>query len=203
MESALIVSNSEKDTAFFSVVLNALSVNKITVLKSAGDARKSIQEKDFDLIIVNIQSDDESGENFSKYAASVGVSQVLLIVDGKYFDSVSASCEKDGVMVISKPVDKALLWSALLLAKSVQSKVRRLQTENERLKQKIEDIRIIDRAKCLLISTMKMSEQESHRYIEKQAMDVRSTRRIVAEEILKRYDNYQEAEKRINDYAVG
>jgi response regulator NasT len=43
---------------------------------------------------------------------------------------------------------------------------------------------------------MKMSEQEAHRYIEKQAMDVRSSRRIVAEGILNRYENYQEAEDR-------
>jgi response regulator NasT len=62
--------------------------------------------------------------------------------------------------------------------------------ENAQLKQKIEDIRVIDRAKCILISSMKMSEQESHRYIEKQAMDMRSSRRIVAEGILKRYENF-------------
>jgi response regulator NasT len=37
---------------------------------------------------------------------------------------------------------------------------------------------------------MKMSEQEAHRYIEKQAMDMRSTRRNVAEGILKRYENF-------------
>jgi len=203
MENALIVSNSEKDAAFFSVVLNALSVNKIISLKSASDARGLILKQCFDLIIVNIQSDNDSGESFSRYAASNGVTQVILIVDSVFFDSVSGSCEKDGVMVISRPVDKALLWSALLIAKSVQNKIKRLQAENARLKQKIEDIRIIDRAKCLLISNMKMSEQESHRYIEKQAMDVRSTKRIIAEGILKRYDNYQETEERINDYAAG
>jgi len=35
-----------------------------------------------------------------------------------------------------------------------------------------------------------MNEQEAHKYIEKQAMDIRSTRRIVAEGILKLYENY-------------
>jgi two-component system, response regulator PdtaR len=50
-------------------------------------------------------------------------------------------------------------------------------------------LRIIDRAKWILISSMKMSEQEAHRYIEKQAMDIRSSRRFVAEGILKRYES--------------
>jgi len=197
MENALIVSDSEKDTAFFSVVLNLASISQITCLKTVNDARRQILKNDFDLVIVNAPLKDESGESFSRDAASKGISQVFLFVESGLFDSVLAACEHDGVLILSKPVDKALFWSALLFAKSVQNRIKRIQTENARLKQKIEDIRIIDRAKCLLISYMKMNERESHRYIEKQAMDMRSTRRIIAEEILKRYDNYQEAEDRL------
>ena len=52
------------------------------------------------------------------------------------------------------------------------------------LKKRIEDIRVVDRAKCILISSMNMSEKEAHRYIEKRAMDMRISRRAVAEEIL-------------------
>ena len=66
--------------------------------------------------------------------------------------------------------------------------MRRLCDENSKLTQKIEDVRIIDRAKCLLISYLKVNEQEAHRYIEKQAMDMRITRREVAEGILKTYE---------------
>ena len=77
----------------------------------------------------------------------------------------------------------------LKLTGSMQNRLKRIQAENSKLKQKIEDIRIIDRAKCLLISYLNMSEQEAHRYIEKQAMDMRFTRRMVAEEILNTYDS--------------
>ena len=51
--------------------------------------------------------------------------------------------------------------------------------------QKIQDIRTIDRAKCLLIQYSGMSEEQAHRYLEKQAMDRRMTRREVAEEVLR------------------
>jgi two-component system, response regulator PdtaR len=190
MESVLIVSNNEEDTAFFSVMLNAAFCRQIICQKSVESARKLLQKQSFDLVIVNSPLADESGESFSRAVASKGVSQVVLLVKNESFDSVSAACEKDGVLTISKPVDKAVFWSALTLVKSVQGKIKRIQLENEQLKQKIEDIRVIDRAKCILISYMKMSEQESHRYIEKQAMDMRSSRRIVAEGILKRYENF-------------
>jgi two-component system, response regulator PdtaR len=190
MESALIVSHSEKDTAFFTGLLNAASIHQINSLQSCDSARRLIFKQDFDLVIVDAPLRDESGESFSQYVASKGISQVMLLVKSELFNSISSVCEEDGVMTISKPVDKALFWSALLLAKSVQSRIKRIQAENAQLKQKIEDIRIIDRAKCTLISRMNMSEQEAHRHIEKQAMDMRSSRRIVAEGILKRYENF-------------
>jgi response regulator NasT len=123
MESALIVSSSEKDTSFFSVLLNAASVHRVTSLESCDNARRLILKQDFDLVIVNAPLRDESGENFSRHVASKGVSQVILLVKSEFFDSVSAACEEDGVLTISKPVDKALFWSALLLAKSVQNRI--------------------------------------------------------------------------------
>ena len=189
MENALLVSGSEKDAVLFTGFLKAASINQVTVLQSCASARRLIQKQDFDLIIVDSPLPDESGENFSRQAAANGVSQVILLVKSESFDSVSAACEEDGVLTIAKPMDKSLLWSALSLAKSAQNRVKRIQAENAQLKQQIEDIRIIDRAKCILISFMKMSEQEAHRYIEKQAMDIRSSRRFVAEGILKRYEN--------------
>ena len=60
--------------------------------------------------------------------------------------------------------------------------------ENEKLKEKINDIRLIDRAKLTLIQYLKMSEEESHKYIEKQAMDLRITKVEVAKNILKIYE---------------
>ncbi|MPN53777.1 hypothetical protein SDC9_201443 [bioreactor metagenome] len=48
---------------------------------------------------------------------------------------------------------------------------------------------MIDRAKMLLISHLAFSEAQAHRYIEKQAMDMRATKRAIAEEILKTYES--------------
>ncbi|MDR2923882.1 MAG: ANTAR domain-containing protein [Treponema sp.] len=189
MENALIVSDSEKDAALYTGFLSAASIHQITSLQSCDSARRLIQKQDFDVIIVDSPLGDEAGEMFSRHTASKGISQVILLVNSELFASVSAACEDDGVLTISKPLNRELFWSALSLAKSVQNRVKRMQAENTQLKQKIEDIRIIDRAKWILISSMKMSEQEAHRYIEKQAMDMRSSRRIIAEGILKKYEN--------------
>lgn len=189
MESALIVTSTEKGTEFFTKLLNAAGLHQIVAIGTAGEARRHLLEKDYDLVIINAPLRGESGEVLSRHIALKGISQVMLVVKSEYYDEVSAACEDDGVLTIAKPVNKAVFWSALKLAKSSQNRLKRVQTENAKLKQKIEDIRIVDRAKCVLISYMNMSEKEAHRYIEKRTMDMRTTKRAVAEGILKTYEN--------------
>ena len=184
----MIISSKDKILDFLLETLNSASVKNIVALQSCGGARRLLLERDFDLVVVNAPLHDESGEDLSRHITSIGKAQVILLVKNEYFDAVSSLCEDDGVLTVSKPVNKSVFWSALILAKSAQSRIKKIQTENAQLKQKIEDIRIIDRAKMILISYMNMSEKEAHRYIEKQAMDLRITRRIVAEEILKTYE---------------
>ena len=57
------------------------------------------------------------------------------------------------------------------------------------MKKTISDIKLIDRAKITLVEYLNMSEDESHKYIEKQAMDLRITKVEVAKSILKIYEN--------------
>ena len=187
--TALIVTNSEKNISVFSEALAAVSIMQITTLNSAGEARRLLLEKDFDIVIIDSPLPDESGENLARHIAVKCLSQTILAVNSEHFNEVSAVSHEDGVITISKPVDKQFFWAALSLAKSISCKLKRMQDENAKLKRKIEDIRIIDRAKCVLISYLNLTEQESHRFIEKQAMDLRSTKRIIAEEILKTYAN--------------
>ena len=189
MESALIISSTEKGTEFLTELLNEAGIHQVAATGTAGEARRHLLEKDYDLIVINAPLRDETGEMLSRHIASKGISQVMLVVKSEYYDAISAVCEDDGVMTIAKPINKAVFWSALKLAKSAQSRLKRAHDENAKLKQKIEDIRIVDRAKCILISYMNMSEKEAHRYIEKQAMDMRSSKRAIAEGILKTYEN--------------
>jgi response regulator NasT len=188
VESVLIVSNSEKATLFFTEMLGDAGVSDISAARTCGEARRLLSERDFDLVIVNAVLEDESGERLSRHIASNGSTQVILVVKSEFFDDVSAVCGGDGVFTIAKPINKAVFLSALKLAGAARRRLRRVQNENEKLKQKIADIRIIDRAKCLLISYLGMKERDAHRYIEKQAMDTRSSKRDVAEGILKAYE---------------
>jgi response regulator NasT len=168
-------------------ILNTAQIEHIVGISTCGEARRLLLEREFDLVIINTPLKDETGEKLSRHIAAK--SMVILVVASEYYDAVSAQCENDGILTVSKPINKTILWSAIKLAKATHIKIKRMYTENTKLRQKIDDIRIVDRAKCILISYMNMSEKEAHRYIEKQAMDMRMSKRAVAEGILKTYEN--------------
>lgn len=189
MESALIVSSSEKITAALTEMLTQASVTDVTTVTDGGEARRILIEKDYDLYIINTPLTDEFGESLALNIASKEISVVILIVRAELADEISHRVEDYGVITVSKPISRALFWNALKLASATHKKLLAIHNENKKLIQKIEDLRIIDRAKCLLISHFSMSEPEAHRFIEKQAMDMRITRRKVAEQILRTYEN--------------
>jgi response regulator NasT len=145
-------------------------------------------DRDFDLAIIDAPLIDENGENLAKHIASKDIAQVILAVGSKFFDKMSEIGENDGILVVAKPINETIFTAALKLAQSAQNRLKKMRTENEKLKRKIEDIRIIDRAKLILVSNLKMSEFEAHRFIEKQSMDIRSPKLEIAKGILKMYD---------------
>ena len=191
MENILIVSSSKKGTNFFTEVLSQNSYGDIITAKNGGEARRLLIERDFDLCIINAPWVDEFGEEFARNIVSTGIGQAILIVKSDIYDEVSEKVEGDGVITIAKPMNRTIFWSALKLANATYNKMCLLKKENNELLQKIEDIRMIDRAKCILIQYLNMTESEAHRYIEKQAMDMRTTKRSIADGILKTYENWK------------
>ena len=53
--------------------------------------------------------------------------------------------------------------------------------------EKIEEIKLVNRAKLLLMEKEGLDENGAHRFLEKLAMNSRSTKRKIAEEIIAKY----------------
>lgn len=67
---------------------------------------------------------------------------------------------------------------------AARERLRRLEKKASTVEEKMEEIRLVNRAKWVLIETHHMSEPDAHRYIEKQAMDRCTSRKEIAQEIL-------------------
>lgn len=189
MDSALIISESDKGNDFFVNMLRQLSCSKATSVKTCGETRRLMLSRNYDIFIINSPLIDESGENLAIHIATRSSSQVILIVKPESYDAISSKVEDFGVITLTKPLNRHIFWTSLKLAKASAKRLQMLQSENNKLTQKIDDIKIVERAKYILISYLTMSEPDAHKYIEKQAMDLRVSKRKIAEKILKTYEN--------------
>ncbi|MDR3207903.1 MAG: ANTAR domain-containing protein [Oscillospiraceae bacterium] len=185
----LIVSNTEKSLAYFMEVLSQEPLKEIIIVSGCEEARQLMLARCFDLCVINTPLSDGFGEKLAIEAAARGACQVILVVRAELFDEVSERVGASGVFAIPKPMGKGVFANSVHLARAAFAKVSALRGENERLLQQIEDLRVIDRAKCLLVSCLRMTEPEAHRYLEKQAMDMRTTRLTVAQGVIRTYEN--------------
>ena len=189
LDSVLIVSSSNKAREFFIEVLSQNSYGEVVTVTNGGEARRLLVERIFDLCIINSPLIDEFGDEFAKDIVSSSIGQVIIVVRNDTYDEISEKVEEYGIITIAKPMNRTIFWSVLKIANATYNKIYKLKKENNKLLQKIEDIKMIDRAKCILIQYLNMTESEAHRYIEKQAMDMRTTRKTIAEGILRTYEN--------------
>lgn len=85
---------------------------------------------------------------------------------------------------VPKPVRAALLLSSLEMCLAAQRRVAALEEEVNRLKEKLETRKVVERAKGILMQSLGLSEQEAYRRIQKESMDRCTPMRIIAEAII-------------------
>ncbi|MDY3771781.1 MAG: ANTAR domain-containing protein [Candidatus Faecousia sp.] len=154
---------------------------------SAGEVKRMLLETDVDLVILNAPLRDEFGTQLALNLSRDNLC-VLMLVPAESFDAVCYKVEDEGILTLSKPVSRNGLLGAIKLLTAMRGKLRKLDRQNQALQEKMQDIRTVNRAKWLLIEIKRMTENEAHYYIEKQAMDMRLSRREVAENIIRTYD---------------
>ncbi len=188
MDSVLIVSNTSTTMSIISDMLLSQSFGRIVTSQNGNEARRYLLESEYDLIIIDTPLPDEFGDDFALHASEVSASGVILIVESDQLDSVNINVEDSGVFVVPKHAAPDFFYQAVKLLLANRRRLAKLEDENRQLRSKIEEIRMVDRAKCVLIQVLKMTEAQAHRYIEKQSMDLRQTRIMVAENVLKTYE---------------
>jgi len=182
-----LVSSSER---FNDAMLPLLPKNRfdpISVYRDAQSARREIFEIKPDIVIIDTPLSDDFGAGLSVDVSKTDDVCVLLFTRAERFKEISARLTPYGILTLSKPTSPQLIEKAIELMCATRERLRKIEIKKSYVEERMEDIRIVDKAKCFLIEQLKMTEQEAHRYIEKQAMDRCVTKRVIAENILSTY----------------
>lgn len=185
--SALIASSNTKTAEMLRGLLPCSEYSPVLTASTAGEARRASVGSAFDIAIINAPLTDEFGSELA-LELSGGSVCVLLLVKSDSADETAEKVSGGGVLTLPKPTSAQAITQALLLLRATRERLRRLEERYQTLEEKMEEIRIVNRAKWTLIEYLKMAEPEAHRYIEKQAMDMRISKRAAAEAIIRIYE---------------
>ena len=183
----LLVSASEKFNAATLPLLPVTDFWPVTVAGSAAEARRRLVNSSFDLILVNAPLPDDAGLDLAAEAAAGTDAGVLLLVRGELYDETYYKLLPAGVVTVGKPLSRQMLSQSLRVLCAVRERLRGLREQQATVEEKIEELRLVNRAKWLLIQCLHMTEEDAHRYITRQAMVQRTSKREIAESIIRTY----------------
>lgn len=109
----------------------------------------------------------------------------VILAAEKIKKTEAEACAQNGIILVPAGSLKLGLYSAIAMVKRLSG----YEMKTVHLEEKLDEIRVIDRAKLVLISRLSMTEDDAHRYIEKTAMDSCRKRKEVAESIIRTYEN--------------
>lgn len=155
----------------------------------AEQARSQLQYLEADILLLVSPIGSETGDRLAKDLCYIKPTSGLII---------AASAEKMPLFekrlgdamcfLIAKPISKASLLQALTHMQQALTVLTLSRQKYAQLERKLDDLRVIGRAKNILISNLHMTEQQAHSYIQKQSMDMQLSPRKVAEGILNTYE---------------
>lgn len=183
----LLVSGSEKLLQSLMQIVPELNGVQLSTAFSVSAARREMTVQSFDMVIVNAPLPDETGNRFAIDAAQGPGCVVLLLVRSEDSEEAAARMTPHGVFTLPKPISAQTMRRGCQWLAAARERLRQTEKKTSTLEEKMEEIRLVNRAKWLLIEQLKMTEPEAHRYIEKQAMDRCTTRKEIARGIITTY----------------
>lgn len=188
MDKILVVCSLEKGMKVYTDNLKSMGYIHIDTEGNGAAARRRLIEDEYDLVLIDTPLKDEVGTDLAIKLSQKGNTGIILVVKSVEADMIGSKVEEQGIFIIPKPFTKSIFYQSVKFVFTSLRRVSRLKDEKTKLLKQVEDIKKVDKAKCLLIQYNKLTEEEAHKYIEKQAMDLRLNRRAVADKIIKFFE---------------
>ena len=162
-----------------------LEVEGYEVVATASDGKMALEkitELKPDIAILDIKIPELDGISVATAVSSYCAVVILTAFSQK--DLVSKAIAAGAQAYLVKPFEQNELRAALELAVVRFRESQALQMETQELSERLENRKIIDKAKGILMDELKCNEADAFSLIQKRAMNVRSTMKLVATQIL-------------------
>lgn len=144
-----------------------------------GEEALAVMDAQPALLLTTWRLTDMTGAQLAEKAGEQA--NVLMIVPPDY-DPASEGCEN--AMPLRNPISPDALACAVRTMAFCGGKMHALRAKAQKLEQKLEDRKVIERAKGKLMDTLHLSESQAHYHMQKKSMDTGKRIVDIAREIL-------------------
>ena len=137
-----------------------------------------------DLVIMDVKMPKKDGIEAAAEIVAEQIAPVVILTAFSQRDLIERARDAGAMAYLVKPFSKADLLPAIELAVARYAETAALRAEVADISQRLEARKIIDRAKGLLMTHQKMTEPEAFRWIQRTAMDRRTSMQAVAGAVL-------------------
>jgi len=157
------------------------------VVGEAADGEQAVElavELNPDLVICDIKMPKMDGIAAAAQIAEKRIAPVVILTAFSQRDLIERARDAGAMAYLVKPFQKRDLLPAIEMATSRFAEIRALESEVTNLRERLEARKLIERAKGVLMTEHRMTEPEAFRWIQRAAMDNRTSMRAVAELVL-------------------
>jgi len=164
-----------------------LSEEGFEVVGQAVDGEQAVEmatELRPDLVILDVKMPKKDGIDAAGEIVAEQIAPVVILTAFSQRELIERARDAGAMAYLVKPFSKADLLPAIELAVARYAETAALRAEVADISQRLEARKIIDRAKGLLMTHQKMTEPEAFRWIQRTAMDRRTSMQAVAGAVL-------------------
>ena len=160
------------------------------VAGEAADGEEAIKlatELKPDLVILDVKMPKVDGIEAAQHIAGNRIAPVVILTAFSQRDLVERARDAGAMAYLVKPFAKRDLVPAIELAMSRFSELAALEQEVAGLTERLETRKVVERAKGILMTKQGLSEPEAFRWVQRTAMDRRTTMKAVAEAVIENF----------------
>ena len=185
--SVLVVSSAQKFNDAITPLLPYSDYYPVCYVSNIAAARREMLARNYDFVIINAPLPDDFGTRFAIDTCGGTDTVVLLLLRSDSYEEIDAKVSAHGVFTLQVPTPLQTLKQGLKWMVSARERLRKMEKKTTTIEEKMEEIRLMNRAKWILIEQLKMTDADAHHHIEKQAMDRCTSKKEIALGIIKTY----------------
>ena len=189
MEKLLFVTKEYSKASYLQTFIEGINNYDTTTVFSIAKAKEQISTDIYSLVVINCPLIEEYGDDFALWVALNSSAGVVVFMKKELSSMKRVNLEDMGVFVASKPAKEKHIIRILRYTSISRNRNASISEENCKLQQRLSNVKVINKAKWKLVEKMSITEDDAHKYIERNAMNRHIKKADMAKLILKYYED--------------